>query len=137
MCWCLVKVNWLWKGHYFFYSISFSHRISLSLRQNREENVEMKVPTICLEFIQNKWGFIHHIKEYYQCKNIHLQDYHYMKIMIQSTSSCCHLFLGLKLRLGLVLFQLLSLLLGIKSANNIVSFHHHLKTHLFRLVYPS
>jgi len=24
----------------------------------------------------------------------------------------------------------------VKSSNSIVSFHHHLKTHLFRLVYP-
>ena len=46
-----------------------------------------------------------------------------------------------KLVLGLVPFQLLFLFFGIhslnKSSNSIVSFRHHLKTHLFRLAYPS
>jgi len=52
-------------------------------------------------------------------------------------------FLGLKLTMKLVLFQLLSLLIGIhsldmlSSSNSVVSFRHQMKTHLFRLVYPS
>ena len=44
--------------------------------------------------------------------------------------------------LTLVLFLLLSHLFdslpgNVMSSNNIVSFHHHSKTHLFRLAYPS
>ena len=49
-----------------------------------------------------------------------------------------------KTQTGTRTFQLLSLLFGIhplntshKSSNSIVSFRQHLKTHLFRLAYPS
>jgi len=37
-------------------------------------NVEMKVASNFLNFILKQFGFINHVKEYNQHKNIHLED---------------------------------------------------------------